>query len=139
MFHRNASTLKYLLFILVEYPDTGQSQDLAVEAAVGGSLVGVQDGVMSYCPSQATIMCMITCTVTFHTIHSPLYFINGECFSAGGSGEDLQRIGVFATHNHPFYTIHFPCDAISSYRCVFNDTMYTQEIKVQPGSYIIFH
>lgn len=115
--------------------DTGQSQNLlAVEGSVGGNPVDLKNGVMSYCSNQTTIMCMIRCALTFSTIHSPHYNINGGSYSAGENGTDLQGIGVYATNNHPNYAIRFPCRAITDYRCVLNDTVCTQEIRMKPGN-----
>ena len=129
------SKLDITPFIAVDYLDTGQPQSsLAVEGSVGGSQVDLHNGALFYCSAQPNAECIITCTLVFRTIHSPSYAINESCFSAGGRGEELQKIGVYSTHNHPFYKIHFPCHAIPSYRCVFNDTLYTQEVKVEPGN-----
>ena len=128
--------LSLLSFLAVDFLDTGQSQDeglLSVNGSVDGSPADLKDGVMAYCPEQTNPLCMVNCTVGFPTMHSPSYFLNGSCFSAGGSGEGLQEFGVQSSRpEHPKYSIHFPCNAISNYTCYLNDTLYTH-VGIRPG------
>ena len=87
--------------------------------------------VLPYC-AKAIPVCTLECTVTFETVHSPMYYINGSCFSAGGSGEGLQQIGVTATHDYPNHVVKYLCHTISKYTCYMNETVYT-EVEVRPG------
>ena len=119
----------------IESLDTGQSKTsglLVLEGSVGGTPVDLSDGVMAYCPNIAS-HCLIQCEVGFFTPQSPSHSINGRCYSAGGMGRDLPRIGIIATANHPKYTVRFPCHAINSYSCVMNDTIYSQRVTMRPG------
>ena len=126
-----------LSLIVVEFLDTGQAQNgavLSVNGSADGSPVDLNShGVLPYC-DQASPVCTLRCTVTFETIHSPCYYINGSCFSAGGSTsvKELEKIGVNATHAHPNYSVKFPCRAISEYTCYMNEMVYTQ-VEVHPG------
>lgn len=125
------------LFFAVEYQSNWQSKAnelLVLEGSLGGTQVGLSDGVMPYCPEQTNLRCSIRCTVAFPTLHSPSYSINGRCYSAGGMGKDLRPIGISATHNHPDYAIYFFCHAINTYRCVINGTIHSQEVRVEPGN-----
>ena len=125
--------------IAVDFQDTGQVQNgavLSVKGSVDGSpvvLKGQGVPVLPYC-AQASPVCTLECTVTFATVHSPMYYINGSCFSAGGSTSvmELQEIGVIATHAHPKYLVKFPCHGITKYTCYMNATVYT-EVEVRPG------
>ena len=125
-----------LVCFAVEYLDTGQSNAnglLVLEGSVDGTPADLRDGVMYYCSNRANHRCRIACTIGFPTVHSPSYSINGRCYSAGGMGKDLRPIGINTTHNHPTYTVSFPCHAIN-YRCVINGTVHSQEVRVQPGN-----
>ena len=132
-----ASTLNYF-HLVVDFLDTGQQAQnravLSLKGSVDGSPVDLNDhGVLPYC-DQASPVCTLECRVTFETIHSPSYYINGSCFPAGGntSVKELEKIGVNATHAHPNYLVKFPCRAISEYTCYMNETVYTQ-VDVRPG------
>ena len=125
--------------IVVDFLDTGQEQNgavLSVKGRVAGSPVDLKGHgvlVLPYC-DQASPVCTLECTVTFETIHSPSYYINGSCFSAGGSTsvKELEKIGVNATYAHPNYVVQFLCHAIPKYTCYMNEMVYTQ-VEVRPG------
>ena len=128
-----------LSLIAVDFLDTGQAQNgavLSVKGSMDGRTVVLKDQgvpVLPYC-TQASPVCTLECTVTFKTVHTPMYYINGGCFSAGGSTSvmELQEIGVNATHAHPNYLVMFPCHAIPKFTCYMNETVYT-EVEVHPG------
>ena len=123
---------------VVGFLDTEQQAQngavLYVNGSVDGSPVDLNShGVLPYC-DQASPVCTLECRVTFETIHSPSYYINGSCFSAGGSTsvKELEKIGVNATYAHPNYVVQFLCHAIPNYTCYMNETVYTQ-VEVRPG------
>ena len=123
--------------IVVDFLDTGQEQNgavLSVKGSVAGSPIDLNShGVLPYC-DQASPVCTLECRVTFETIHSPSYYINGSCFPAGGSTnvKELEKIGVNATHEHPNYVVQFLCHAFPKYTCYMTETVYTQ-VEVRPG------
>ena len=107
---------------------------MVVDGSVGGNPVDLRDEVMPYCPNRVNLTCSIRCKVGFPTPYSPRYAINDGCYSSGRMGKDLQPIVINATHNGPSYTIYFFCHVIDTYRCVINETVHSQEVRVEPGN-----